>query len=552
MTRLKRWMPPVLLVLTSLPMSCAEMEPSAWDDHVGSEIRKYQASQPEKAHGRPSVGLAGGETASRPASRPATLPAGPLQLTLNEAVLMSLENNQELAVERLAPQIQRTFEDQELALFDPILGSSLQGGRAKADQVTNTGDGIQHSIIDSVLGTASLSKFFPTGATVGVDATGNYTDSSLGLDRLFSSRLGLSATQALLNGYGTDVNLASVRQARLNTLASQYELRGFTEALVAQTQTTYWDYVLAERQIQIFTDSLALAQKQMEETNERIRIGKLGQTELAAVKAEVALRQEGLINARSNLATIRLRLLRLLNPPGDGVWQRQVMLKNQPSVPNNDIEDVESHVRVALRMRPEINQARLAIARDELELVKTRSGLLPRLDLFVTLGRTGYADSFGESLRNLGGDTYDVLGGVRFQYPLGNRDARARHSRATITRQQAQQALDNLAQLVQVDVRSAFIEIQRASEQVVATAATRKLQEETLRAETEKFRVDKSTSLLVAQAQRDLLAGQIGEVEALVTYSKAIINFYRLEGSLLVRRGISAPGSQPFVTSVPR
>jgi len=72
--------------------------------------------------------------------------------------------------------------------------------------------------------------------------------------------------------------------------------------------------------------------------------------------------------------------------------------------------------------------------------------------------------------------------------------------------------------------------------------ATRKFQEEKLRIETEKFRVGRSTNLFVAQAQRDLLASRIGEVQALVNYLKSLTRFYQLEGSLLERRGIQAPG----------
>ncbi len=94
-------------------------------------------------------------------------------------------------------------------------------------------------------------------------------------------------------------------------------------------------------------------------------------------------------------------------------------------------------------------------------------------------------------------------------------------------------------------MRSAFIEINRAKEQVTATAATRKLQEESLRAETEKFRVGKSTTLLVAQAQRDLVTSQIAEIEVIMTYLQALTELYRLEGSLLERRGIAAPGREP-------
>ena len=129
--------------------------------------------------------------------------------------------------------------------------------------------------------------------------------------------------------------------------------------------------------------------------------------------------------------------------------------------------------------------------------------------------------------------------------PLGNRAARARHTRAVISKQQSIKALENLIQLAQVDVRSAHVVVTSMHEQISATAATRKFQEEKLRVETEKFRVGKSTSLLVAQAQRDLVVSQIAEVRAIANYFKSLVALYRLEGSLLPRRGLAAPGADP-------
>jgi outer membrane protein TolC len=66
-----------------------------------------------------------------------------------------------------------------------------------------------------------------------------------------------------------------------------------------------------------------------------------------------------------------------------------------------------------------------------------------------------------------------------------------------------------------------------------------------LRTETEKLRVGKSTSFLVAQAQRDFLASRIAEVRAIVNYLKALIDLYRQDGSLLERRRVAAPGREP-------
>ncbi len=259
----------------------------------------------------------------------------------------------------------------------------------------------------------------------------------------------------------------------------------------------------------------------------------------------MALREEDLINARSLAATTRLNLIRLLNTNGPQMWDRQIVLRTMPSVPDVDLGPVDEHVAVALRMRPDLNQARLLLQRDQLELVKTKNGLLPQMDLFINVGRTGYADSFGGSTHGEAGLGYDVQFGGTIEYPPLNRSARAAYTRSVLNRDQQIQAIHSTEQLAQVDVRSAYIEVGRTREQVTATAATRRLQEESLRAETEKFRVGKSTSLLVAAAQQQLLSAQISEVQAVVGYLKALIELYRLEGTLLVRMGIQAPGFEP-------
>ncbi len=283
----------------------------------------------------------------------------------------------------------------------------------------------------------------------------------------------------------------------------------------------------------------------MAETEERIKIGTLAETELAAAQAEVALRRENLINARGDLAKERLSLLLALNPSKTVNWNTDIVLAYQATLPDAALDDVEQHVQVALRMRPDLNEARLQIQRGDLEVVRTRNGLLPRLDVFIDFGKSGYANSFARAGRNLDEGSYDVTAGLAFEYPPTNRAARAQHRRAVVSRQQLRLALENLAQLVQVDVRSAYVEVNRTREQIAATGATRSSQEEKLRAETEKFRVGKSTSLLVAQVQRDLVASQIAETEAVANYLKALVALYRLEGSLLERRGIAAPGAEP-------
>jgi outer membrane protein TolC len=339
--------------------------------------------------------------------------------------------------------------------------------------------------------------------------------------------------------------LARIQQSRIETVISLYELRGFSETLVAQVENAYWDYALAQRQIEIVEESLKIASQQLLETEEMIRVGAMAEAELAAVQAEVAAQKQALINAKSTLESNRILLLRLLSPPGDSFWDREITIVRPPALPDAELGEIAEHVAVAKRMRPEINQAKLDIQREELEVVRTKNGMLPVMDLFINLGKTGYADSFSGAVDDLPGDNYDVLVGLNFEQPIRNRSAKAQRRRSLLKKNQAEKILENLSQLVELDVRNAYIEVNRTREQIAASAATRKFQEEKLRIETEKFRVGRSTNLLVAQAQRDLLLNRINEVNTIVDYLKALTSFYRLEGSLLERRGIVAPGREP-------
>ena len=474
----------------------------------------------------------------------AVLP-GPLKITTTEAILLCLENNRSLVVERLNPSITKTFEDTERALFDPETNARISGGRVDGERLARSGSETESFTADAAEGVISLEQFFPTGTTVSLEGSTRMDDSSLYQDAFYWTRLGMSVNQALLRGYGTDVNLVRLRQARLDTRMSEYELRGFTQALVAQVEQTYWDYALARRQVEIFEESLKVARQQLSETNELIAVGRLAKSELPAVQAEVAAQEQGLINAQADKESFRLQLLRLLNPPGPDLWGREVDLIYQSTLPEIKLDEVESYVDTSMLMRPLLNEARLKILRNDLEVVKTKNGLLPLMDLFITLGKSGYANSFGNSIGNMDGDNYDALVGLRFQYPFFNREARSRHQRALLTQEQAEKALGNLSQLVEVDVRTAYIEVKRAKQQIAASSATRMFDEEKLRIETEKLRVGKSTSFLVAQAQRDLLISRIAEVQAVANYIKALINLYQQDGSLLERRGIAAPGREP-------
>ncbi len=469
--------------------------------------------------------------------RPAALPPGGLRLSVEEAVLLGLERNTALRVERFGPALQRLREEEERARFDPRLTAGGGAGRETA---------AGGAAAERREAEAELSQRFVTGTVLGVDAGWRRDELEGGASGGHRVRAGISATQPLLQGGGRAANRAALEQAAIETRISDFELRGFAEALAAEVELACWDHALAARRIEIVRESAALAEQQLSEIERRIEVGTLAETERAAARAEVALRREALINAESQAGAARLRLLRMLDPDGD--WDRDLDILDEPMPPDpaTPAEDTAARVARAIERRPELAQARLALERGDLEIVRTRNGLLPRLDLFIRLGRTGYAESF-DAAADPGDARDDWSTGLRLEAPLGRRAERARHARAVFSRDRAETALRNLEQLVVLDVRLGGLELARAAEQIRATEATRVLREEAMRAEMEKLRVGRSTALQVAQAQRDVMAGRLAEAEAATQYWKARVRLERLDGSLLERRGFSlwpveAPG----------
>ena len=463
---------------------------------------------------------------------------GVMTLSLEQATLLALAHNRDLRVEQLEPVIAGAFERIERGAYSTeLFVNAAYGEETGSETARSTGEKFSVEAEDRELA-AGLRRRLATGADLeaAVEQTRSASDRAPEQEE---SRVGLSLTQSLLRGFGPSVNLAAVRQAELNTRASRYELRGFTEALVADCERAYWRYVLARDEIAIFEESLLVARRQRDEIAERIQVGLLAENDAAAARAEVARREQALIEARGEFEEQRLRLLKLVFPDGLERDDAAIDAVSEPRREAAAITNTLERLGVAERLRPELSEARLRLEENRLETVVTRNGLLPRLDLFVAYGKTGFSDSFSGSFSELNGDTYDVRAGVRFSHFLGNRAAEGRHTAAIAERDQAELAVENLRDLVRLDVRLAINAAERHRRQIDASAVTRALQEQTLQAERERFAVGSGTALLVAQAQRDLLASRIAEIEAVVNYRIALVDLYLAEGSLLERRGIT-------------
>lgn len=520
-----------LLALSGCAQTAIDAFEPDWDRELGKELERLRPTPtPEFS------------TADGPVDPLPELPVeGPLELSLERTVMLALARNPDLRVAELNPAIAGAFELVERGVFDPeVFASASLGTEQSVETARATGEQfpVRADTRDVEVG---IRQDLPSGTTVELGATQG-RDASNRAPTQENARIGLTVTQSLLRGFGPAANLARVRQAELETEASKYELKGFVESLLADAERAYWSYVLAGRQIAIFKRSLELARIQADEAGQRVEVGVLPSIEIAAFEVEVAVREQALIDARAQEAAARLELLRLVGALGTmspDLDDREVIATTMPEAMPKAIEDAAERIELARRVRPDLAESRLRLEQNRLEVIFTRRGLLPRLDVFVALGKTGFADSFGQSIENLSDDTFDATVGVTFSQSLGRLVARGEKQAALASRLQAAAAVANLEQIVAYDVRLALNEVERARQQITASSTTRALQQRTADAERERFEAGVGTSLLVSQAQRDLLEAEIAEVAAVVEYRLALIGLYLAEGSLLERRGIT-------------
>ena len=453
-----------------------------------------------------------------------------LKLSLEDVLNRAVQHNPLVRIERIDMDIAKTIVKENRYRFEPKVSAALEQNRSLVDGPSSP----------DYQGSAGVSGTVPTGTDLQVRGFAGPVSRSMQTMPGATHQRGfeLTVTQALLAGGGLGVNLAPLRKASLDLDIQQEELAGYAQRLLAETERAYWDLFLAEREADIHQRSLELAQRLLYESQERLNVGRIAPLDLVTVKAEKASREKNLINARIALVQKTYKLAYLVND-SIAVWEQSVSLTDKPFRPSEP-DSLSLHLEAARSYRPDFRQAQYLAGKNELDIVQTRNGLLPRLDLFVTLSGTAYAESFTDAL---GGDLDSrnaLSAGLALSLPLTNGAARQRYHRATLSQKQTQLSIENLKNLIELDVRVAWTEVQRTLQQITAAQVSRTLQEEKLSAEQARLAAGKSTEYLVLQAQRDLIAAQLDEARAEVAYVNAVADLYLKDGTLLERRGVKS------------
>jgi outer membrane protein TolC len=373
--------------------------------------------------------------------------------------------------------------------------------------------------------------------------------------------LDLQVTQNLLQGFGRAVNARNIRVQKNNVKVSDLQFKVQVITTVSAALNLYWDLVSFDEDVRAREQEVVTSRQLLEDNKKQVKAGSLAEIEITRAEAQLYASQQDLLIAQTNRIQQEAVLKNALTRNGiaaAGLTNVHVVpLDKIPEPPKEEIRPIQDLVAEALAKRPEIEQARINLESNQMNLVGIKSSLKPTLQAFAELtnnGLTGQVTPFGAGqpgLDYLAGGYSNLLAqifrrnfpsysaGFSLNIPLRNRAAQADYATSLLELRQNELNLRKNINQVSLDVQNAVVGLQQARARYDAAVQARILQQQTVSADQRKYELGASTPFQVVQDQRDLAAAQSAEVQAMANYTHARIAFNQALGTTLEVNNIS-------------
>lgn len=458
-------------------------------------------------------------------------------LSLRECILRALANNTDIGIVSFDPAISRQQMIQAAAAFDYTLFGAF--GYSGEDAAQNHRAGLAQTQQKSFQ--LGLRNTTVTGAEWELSHTyvrswdDDDTDDAA---RWYLQDVALEVTQPLLRGAWPEVNLAQLRIARLDHKVSVSEFRAEVERIITDTITAYYQLLQARREVQIARRLLKATEATYQQVEKRSKIDATA-VQIKQSESAVKSRQAFLLEAIKRQKDAQDALARLLSDPQLNLLE-EYLIQPTNDMSSQPVEiDAEDQLMTALRLNPSLEQLRLAIQQADINITVAKNNLLPSLNL------TAGVDVSGASRRSRNITWHDVSSvryasynvQLTFEYPLGNRAAKAQLAEARLTKKQAltrlQNAADQVAQVIRERIRQVYTQYE---EYIVQTAALEaaEAQVEALDA-LERLRGQLTPEFLNLKlnAQETVAQAESNQLQALVNYNTAMLDLARTTGAVL-------------------
>ena len=419
-----------------------------------------------------------------------------------------------------------------------LLNSYADVVRAAAATTGVAGETRAHIVDErSVTGSSNLGfdLLLAGGARVAVDLTSNFLRFVTGDPRVAtSSTLQATVTQPLLSGAGRDVVLENLTQAERNVL---YQLRSFTryrKNFAIDIANAYYRVLQNRDAVRnnwsgylAFQDN-AKRQRALAQAG-RIKVAELGRNEQAELQARdryIASVQ----NYADSLDQFKIKLGLSTDAP-ILLDQQELELLREKGLDHPNLAP-EQAIEIALVSRLDLMVARDRVEDTERKLLVAANALQPN----VTLVAQGRASSFGQDrFQSIDFDRAEASIGLAVD-PLFDRKAeRNAYRSALIDYARSARSLEEATDLIKLDVRQAWRDLQQAQVSYQIQEIGVQLNERRVREQELLFQAGRGSAIDQVDAQNSLIASQNEQTAALVQHTIARLSFWRDMGILFIK-----------------
>jgi outer membrane protein TolC len=500
-------------------------------------------------------------------------------LALEDCIKLALENNLDVQISRLDPEVAGFQLRATYSSYDPSFslsgehsyqlspgglddqGRTFAGTESETDTFAGSLSGLLPwgtvynfgATLSDRYGTAPGTITDPNSFTVstntfyGVDGNPalNYVTTNYGtLPARFpfenaSANVGFfQLRQPLLKNFLTDSPRLQIFLGKKSLERSELDLRNQIIATITSVEEAYFNYMYTIESVKVQEKALELAERSVAENRRRVEVGALAPLDEKQAESEAASRRADLLDAQAALGTQERILKRLLSDNyADWLGIRIRPTESLRAVPQQF--NLQESWRKGVSQRPDLLQARIDVQMQTQRVKYQRNQRLPQFDLVGDFGYTGSDDEFSSAFRQVRRTENSYYSyGAQLTVPLGNVGPRNNYQVALTAREQLDLRLKQVEQDVLIQIEDEMASARTSLERVEATRQARLYAEDALRAEEMKLEKGKSTSFFVLDFQSRLTAARTAEIRALADYNIALARLAQREGSTLERRGV--------------
>jgi outer membrane protein len=363
---------------------------------------------------------------------------GKLELSLQDAVELALENSVDIAVARYYPWIAdvgmlkassgssgygtpgAAIAGSSASLnpfafvissYDPLLTSSVSFDDRKAPInnpfISGTGLGSLTAasiVIHTNQYNTQYSQYFPTGTsmTVTFDNTRSSSNPTANFFNPYvQSSIFASFSQNLLSGFGLTVNRRNIIIAKNNRKIADLAFTQQAITTTTNTVTAYWELVYARENVKVQQQAVAVSEKLFNDNKKQLEIGTMAPLDVTRAEAQLATDRQNLIVAQTvqlqDEQTLKNAITR--NPLDPRIINIEIIPTDKPNAPEQtEAASFEEALKEAYTKRPDLLEQEYNLRNAAIDVKATHNALLPTATLSAQYGTVGLAGNSQQTL----------------------------------------------------------------------------------------------------------------------------------------------------------